>query len=136
VATLGLTSWKLTRYGGGRSLAAALLFLFLQQSAWGRPLQVVESQPAANSVVGRHPAQYFIRFEGPVDHYRSRLAVTRGGEVVQILHPRLDAAPELLFGTAPALEPGEYELRWTVTSLTGGDVTEGSVPFAVRPGPG
>jgi methionine-rich copper-binding protein CopC len=134
VATLRLTSWKLTCHEGGR-LAAALLFLFLQQGAWGRPLQVVESQPAANSVVGRHPAQYFIRFEGPVDHYRSRLAITRGGKVVQILHPRLDAAPELLFGTAAALEPGEYELRWTVTSLTGGDVTEGSVPFAVRPDP-
>ena len=115
--TLGPTSWKLTRYGGGRSLAAALLFAFPPAERLGTAAAGGGIPTGGECVVGRHPAQSFIRFEGPVDHYRSRLAVTRGGEVVQILHPRLDAPP-VLFGTAPALEPGEYELRWTVTSLT------------------
>jgi methionine-rich copper-binding protein CopC len=116
----------------GRSLVSALLLLALQQGAQGRPLQAMETQPAVNGSVGDQPAQYFVRFNEPVDHYRSRLAIMSGGQVVQILHPRLDAAPELLFGFAPALEPGEYELRWTVVSLTDGDVTEGSVPFTAR----
>jgi methionine-rich copper-binding protein CopC len=98
-----------------------------------RPIQVVETQPPANGLVDRHPAQYFIRFSAPVDHYRSRLIIAQGDTVVHVLQPRLDAAPTLLFGFAPGLQPGAYELRWVVTSLQDGAVTEGAVAFTVRP---
>ncbi|MFC7477728.1 copper resistance protein CopC [Dankookia sp. GCM10030260] len=93
----------------------------------------MEAQPPARGLEDRHPAQYFIRFTAPVDHYRSRLVIAQGGKVVHVLQPRLDAAPTLLFGFAPGLEPGAYELRWIVTSLPDGAVTEGSFPFTVRP---
>ena len=116
-------------------LAAALLLLLSGRDAFGQTTRVVETQPPADGIVDQRPTQYFIRFAGPVDHYRASLLITRDGRVVQVMHPRLDAAPELLFGSAPALEAGTYELRWAVTSLVDGAVAEGSVPFTVRPQP-
>jgi methionine-rich copper-binding protein CopC len=114
------------------AVTAVLLFR-PDRANCGRPIEAVETHPAANGLVDRHPAQYFVRFSGPVDHYRSRLVIARDGTVVHVLQPRLDAAPELLFAFAPGLEPGGYELRWVVTSLPDGQVTEGSVAFTVRP---
>jgi methionine-rich copper-binding protein CopC len=119
---------------GGATAAAAMLFILWRRAA-ARPLQVVETRPAANGTMDRGPAQYYVRFAGPVDHYRASLFITRGNEVVHRIHPRLNAAPEVLFGTAPGLEPGAYELHWSVTSLADGDVIEGSLPFVVRPEP-
>jgi methionine-rich copper-binding protein CopC len=116
-------------------LAAALLLHLPGRDALGQATQVVETQPPANGIIGQWPAQYVIRFAGPVDHYRASLIIMRDGRVVRVMHPRLDAAPEVLFGTAPALEAGAYELRWAVTSLTDGAVAEGSIAFTVRPQP-
>ena len=120
------------RRRGGLCILAVAALLLLERRAAGQPLRVVESQPPAGGVVDRRPAQYFVRFAGPVDHYRASLVIARQGQVVAVLHPRLDAAPELLFGTAPALEPGAYELRWAVTSPSDGEVTRGVVAFTVR----
>jgi methionine-rich copper-binding protein CopC len=121
-----------TRRRGGLCILAVAALLLFERHAVGQPLRVVESQPPAGGVVDRRPAQYFVRFAGPVDHYRASLVIARQGQVVAVLHPRLDAAPELLFGTAPALEPGAYELRWAVTSQSDGEVTRGVVAFTVR----
>jgi methionine-rich copper-binding protein CopC len=116
-------------------LAAALLLLLPGRGAFGQTARVIETQPPANGIIDQQPAQHFIRFAGPVDHYRASLIIMRDGRVVRVMHPRLDAAPEVLFGTAPALEAGAYELRWAVTSLTDGAVAEGSIAFTVRPQP-
>jgi methionine-rich copper-binding protein CopC len=113
-------------------LAAALLLLLPGRDALGQTTRVIETQPPANAIIDQQPAQYFIRFADPVDHYRAGLVIMQNGRMVQMMHPRLDAAPELLFGTAPALAAGAYELRWTVTSLTDGAVAEGSIAFTVR----
>src|SRR5687768_4311075 len=105
-----MTPWRSGRAGP----ALALLLLLSQHGAWGGEARIVESHPVAHAVVDGRNAQYFVRFDGPVDHGGSRLFITRDGRVVEVLRPRLDAAPELLFASAPALPPGDYELRWSM----------------------
>jgi methionine-rich copper-binding protein CopC len=50
---------------------------------------------------------------------------------VQTLHPRLNAAPEMLFARVPALQPGDYRLAWTVKALDGANVIAGEIAFSV-----
>src|SRR5690349_13316167 len=61
----------LHRATAGGILAAALLMLLPGRDALGQTTRVVETQPPANGIIGQRPAQYFIRFAGPVDHYRA-----------------------------------------------------------------
>ena len=44
----------------------------------------------------------------------------------------VDAAPEVLFGSAPQLAEGRYELHWAAKSIPDGEVTEGAIGFTVR----
>jgi methionine-rich copper-binding protein CopC len=114
------------------ALAVLCLLMFVPVVA-ARPMKMMESNPAAGTAVEGRNAQYFVRFDGPVDHRNSRLWITQGSRVVATLHPSLDAAPEVLFASNPRLPQGDYELHWGVRSMPDGDVTEGSVPFAVKP---
>ena len=116
------------RLGG----AAAILLLGLQP-AWARPMHMVESYPAADAIVDGRNAQYFVRFDGPVDHRGAHLVITRDGRTVETLDALLDSAPEVLFASAPRLPAGDYELHWSARSMPDGETTDGSYRFTVRP---
>src|ERR1700735_2522388 len=73
-------------------------------------------------------AIYIVRFDGPVDHVQSRLEIVRNGHVVEVLHPLLDSAADVLFASASAPEPGDYVLHWSVRSVDG-DGSDGMIPF-------
>jgi len=95
---------------------------------------VVSTYSQARAEVDEWTVQYVVRFDGPIDHRRSRLFITRAGSPVQELRPLLDAAPEVLFGSARRLPAGQYELHWEVRSLAGGAKdSAGLVPFRIRP---
>jgi methionine-rich copper-binding protein CopC len=94
-------------------------------------VQTVESYPAAGAMVDGRAAEYFVRFDRPVDHGRSRLLIARDGRTVEELYPRLEAAPEVLFAQAPTLPPGGYELRWSVKALPDAEPTDGAVQFTM-----
>lgn len=47
--------------------------------------------------------------------------------------PRLESAPEVLFARAPTLPAGDYDLNWRVKTMTGVEVTQGNIPFTVKP---
>jgi methionine-rich copper-binding protein CopC len=100
-------------------------------AASAEPPQMVQSYPPAKAVVDGRDTEYSVRFDRPVDHERSRLFITAGTQVIREMQPRLDAAPEVLYGTAVRLPPGEYELHWEVIPLSGGAGTKGAVPFTV-----
>ena len=72
-----------------------------------------------------------VRFDGPVDHVQARLEILHNGQVVQRLNPLLDSAADVLFVSAPAPEPGRYELHWIVKSVPDEDTSEGTIPFTV-----
>ena len=115
---------------GHTGLSLAFLLLLLH-AALATPVRMAESFPAARAVMDGLNAQYFVRFDGLVDHRASRLFITKGGQVVETLKPLLSAAPEVLFASAPRLPPGDYELHWSARSMADGTMTEGSIPFTV-----
>ena len=109
-----------------------MLLLWLP-AASARPMHMVESYPAADAIVDGRNAQYFVRFDGPVDHRGAHLVIIRDGKTVETLDALLDSAPEVLFASAPRLPAGTYELHWSARSMPDGETTEGSYRFTVRP---
>ena len=69
--------------------------------------------------------------DGPVDHAQSRLEILREGHVVQRLDPLLDSAPDVLFASAPAPEPGRYVFHWIAKSVPDEENSTGMIPFSV-----
>lgn len=114
-------------------VGVGVVFLLLgMYAASAQPPRMLQSYPPANAVVHGRDTGYSVRFDRPVDHEKSRLFITEAGRLIREMHPRLEAAPEVLYGTAVPLPSGEYELHWEVISLSGGEVTTGYVPFTVR----
>jgi len=94
--------------------------------------KVMQSVPAASAVIDGRSSEFFVRFDRPVDHIRSTLAITRDGRLVENLHPRLESSPEVLFARVPTLPAGSYKLHWAVRTLPGGtEMVQGDIPFSV-----
>ena len=111
--------------------AILVLLLISTTSAQARPMHVLSSTPEAEAIMHGRNEQYVVRFDGPVDHAQSRLEILRDGRVVQRLNPLLDSAPDVLFASAPAPEPGRYVLHWIVKSVPDEGASEGMIPFSV-----
>ncbi len=101
------------------------------QGTRAQGVNVLDSAPKAHAVIGGRSSAFFVRFDRPVDHTDSRLAILKSGRVVEILHPRLESAPEVLFARAPTLPPGDYTLQWRVGMPPGSGPLEGEIPFTV-----
>ncbi len=114
--------------GGGLALMAFAPAARAQ--ATREAVRVMESAPQAHAIVGGASSAYFVRFDRPVDHVGSRLSIRRDGQLVQVLHPRLESAPQVLFARAPTLPPGDYTLHWRVITPAN-EAVEGEIPFTV-----
>ena len=114
-------------------LVALMFGAFVREPAdvWAQGVQVLESVPAANATIDGRSTAFSVRFDRPVDHIHSVLAVKRDGEVVETLQPRLQSAPQVLFARAPTLPPGKYQLYWQVRTMTDVETREGEIPFTV-----
>ena len=112
-------------------LAMVVLALVGASTARADDLKVLETNPAANSVMDTHSDGFFVRFNQPVDHINSRLLVKRGDVVVETLVPRLQSNPNVLFARAPTLPPGQYTLHWVVKTMTDARIEQGDVPFSI-----
>jgi methionine-rich copper-binding protein CopC len=113
-------------------LAGIALLLSLHGTS-ADTLQVVKSKPEVGAVVdAANSNQFEIRFSGMLDPRHSSLTVTRDGQVVETLHPSLDASPGVLIARGPRLAPGDYKLHWSVRSLNSTDVAEGDIAFTVK----
>lgn len=108
--------------------SAAAGFLCAIGAANAQDVRVLDSAPKANAVIGPRSSGFYVRFNRPVDHQDSRLAIKQGGRTIEVLHPRLESAPDVLFARAPTLPPGSYTLYW----LVGGTPQfDGEIPFTV-----
>lgn len=111
--------------------ALAAFFAGGTGSAVAQVPRVMETMPADRAVLTNASGEFYVRFDRPVDHIRSRLLVYRDGVIVRTLHPRFKAQPDVLFAMALPLPPGAYIFHWSVRSLAGTEVLEGEVPFSV-----
>jgi len=99
--------------------------------AQSQAVHVLDSMPKAQAVIGSRSSEFFVRFDRPVDHVKSRLVIMQDGKVIETLHPRLESAPEVLFARAPTLPAGDYLLHWTVVTLQGAEAMAGDIRFKV-----
>lgn len=111
-----------------RHLLLAAFSLALVGPAHAQQPRVLDSAPKADAVVGQRSSGFYVRFDRPVDHEDSRLAIKQYGQIIEVLHPRLESAPEVLFARAPTLRPGRYSLHWIVG---GSPQYDGEIPFTV-----
>ena len=122
---------------GFLSLGSLGVALGVAPGAWAQAgaqdVRVMESAPKASAVIAGRSSEFFVRFDRPVDHIHSQLAITRNGQLVEQLTPRLESAPEVLFARAPTLPAGDYDLQWRVKTMTGVAVIQGNIPFTVKP---
>lgn len=109
-------------------IGAAVALAAAAGPANAQDVRVVDSAPKADAVIGPRSSGFYVRFNRPVDHEDSRLAIKQGGKIVEILHPRLESTPDVLFARAPTLQPGRYSLHWLVG---GSPQFDGEIPFTV-----
>ena len=110
---------------------ASLGLLGVPGVAYAQVPRVLDSAPKADAVIGGRSSAFYVRFDRPVDHEDSQLAIKQNGKIVEILSPRLESAPDVLFARAPTLAPGSYKLHWLVG---GSPQFDGEIPFTVGSG--
>jgi len=115
-----------------RLVLVGLFAMAFSASAAAQDVQVMDSAPKAEAVIGEPGSSFFVRFDRPIDHIHSRLSIWRDGRLVEHLQPRLQSSPEVLFARAPTLPPGQYMLRWSVRTMEGVKVIEGDIPFTIK----
>jgi methionine-rich copper-binding protein CopC len=118
-----------------RLVLTGLFAMAFSASAAAQDVQVMDSAPKAQAVIGEPSSAFFVRFDRPIDHIHSRLSIWRDGQLVEYLQPRLQSSPDVLFARAPTLPPGQYMLRWTVRTMEGVKVIEGDIPFTIKTPP-
>jgi methionine-rich copper-binding protein CopC len=116
-----------------KTLLALALALACAMIGPAAAMVVMDSHPAASAVMDGAATQFFVRFDEPVDHARSTLAIERDGQVIRALRPRLNSQPNVLYAEGVRLEPGMYVLRWTSHAMRGGGTESGTIPFTVAP---
>jgi hypothetical protein len=115
-----------------KSMSLALLWMLgLQLSADAGDLHTPHFVPVGNAVVGTRSTEFFVRFNRPVNHVLSSLAIIHNGKVVKVIPPRLDAAPNVLFARIETPMPGDYVLHWTLCPAGSNERYEGEFPFTV-----
>ena len=103
-----------------------LAFLGLAPHAWTQDLRNVRT------VIHGPGTEFSVHFDQPVDHIHSCLIVGRNGKMVELLNPRLEAQPDVLFARMPTLTPGDYKLYWTFPGKDGTTIVKGGIPFTVK----
>jgi hypothetical protein len=117
----------LRRFAGWVVLLAS--FLGVQPAISDDGLQVLDTGPMANGVEKGRSDGFYVRFSQPVDHMRSDLVIKRGNAVVEVLQPRFETEPNVLFARRSPLPAGDYTLAWTVKTLEGKVIAVGEIPF-------
>jgi copper resistance protein C len=109
--------------------AALVIAAFSSLPLWGHAI-LVESVPAARSVVQGPSVPIRLRFNSRIDGAHSRLYINTNGNAKPI---KIDSqeAPDTLSAKADDLKSGEYQLRWQVLAVDG-HITRGEIPFTVR----
>jgi methionine-rich copper-binding protein CopC len=104
-----------------------MLVLALYTLEVGAHANVVESTPAAGSVVTTAPKEIELLFKTPVR--LTRLTIEQKGQAKQQLKAPAEASRRVV-APAPKLSPGEYIVTWTAVGQDG-HVVSGTVAFSV-----
>lgn len=92
---------------------------------------LLESIPAAGTVLTVAPPRISLRFNNRIERGLSRLVLVRVGGEARALALKPADGPDRLEATPPAtMAAGDYRLEWHVLS-TDGHLVSGAIPFRV-----
>jgi hypothetical protein len=115
-----------------RAIALAVLCLLgLQAHAQTADRDTTRPLRMESVTIGERGTEVFVQFDRPISHERSSLFLVYNGKVIETIHPRLEAAPKVLFARIHTPTPGAYVLRWTVCPQGSNDRYDGEFPFTV-----
>jgi hypothetical protein len=81
--------------------------------------------------INERTTELLVRFDRPISHSLSSLSLIRDGKIVATPHPRLEAAPNVLFARIPTPATGNYTVRWTVCPEGTNDRYDGEFAFTI-----
>jgi hypothetical protein len=112
-----------------RTLALAVMLALSATPVLSHAI-VIEAKPAPGETVASPDLTVTLRYNGRLDHARSRLTLVGPDGASKQLSIATDTSPDSLVTSLTGLAPGAYRLRWHVLSVDG-HITRGEVPFRV-----
>jgi methionine-rich copper-binding protein CopC len=112
-----------------RGLAAVVLTLLLVSPAAAHSL-LLESSPAAGTVIDAGPRELALRFNNRIEKRLSRIRLVDDRGAAQDLPVATDGAADRLTAPMPDVRPGRYRVEWQVLS-TDGHVVTGRYSFTI-----
>lgn len=91
---------------------------------------LLESSPPSGSRLSGPEVLIWLRFNVRIDQDRSRLVLVCPDQATQVLTITKQASREKLITKVTVLQPGLYQLRWTVLA-SDGHITTGEIPFTI-----
>jgi hypothetical protein len=115
-----------------RVIAPVLICLVsLQSQAQTAGKQSMGPVRMESVAINEHATELLVRFDRPISHSLSSLTLVHDGKTVATAHPRLEAAPNVLFARIPTPAAGNYIVRWTVCPEGNNDRYDGEFSFTV-----
>jgi len=115
-----------------RAVALVLLYsVSLQSHAQTAGKQSTSPIRLESVTINEHATELLVRFDRPISHSLSSLSLVRDGKIVATPHPRLEAAPNVLFAKIPTPATGNYTVRWTVCPEGTNDRYDGEFAFTI-----
>ena len=112
-----------------RGVAAVVLAVLLVTPAAAHSL-LLESSPAAGTVLDAGPRELALRFNNRIEKRLSRLRLVDDRGAAQDLAVATDGAADRLTAPVPEVRPGRYRVEWQVLS-TDGHVVSGRYTFTI-----
>jgi copper resistance protein C len=113
-------------------LTLLLLALVLAPAPVAAHAIIVASSPEVDAVVRGSKVAVMLRFNGRIDHERSRLTLVHPDASAEVVPLVRSAGPDGMAANVRGLAPGAYRLRWQVLGIDG-HITRGDIPFTVAP---
>jgi methionine-rich copper-binding protein CopC len=108
---------------------AVLALVFAISPAIAHSL-LLESAPAANSVIAGSPKALRLRFNNRIEKRLSRVRLVDERGAARDLAVAEDGAADWLIASVPGVAPGRYRVEWQVLS-TDGHVVTGRYSFTI-----
>jgi hypothetical protein len=115
-----------------RAIAVGVLCLLSFQShAQSTKADATTSIGLQSVTIGERGTELLLRFDRPINHARSWISLTHDGRIIETIHFRLEAGPNVLFARIQTPAPGNYIARWRVCPEGSDDSYEGEFSFTV-----
>ena len=115
--------------------AAALvvaLVLAVVGPASAEAMRLLGVEPRPNQVMSGSGVAFTLHFDHPLDHQASRFMLVGAGGARKTVPVRLEAQPNVLYGSVGQLPQGSYMLNWSARASDGATLS-GTLPFMVAP---